>query len=86
MNNDLDLIVKKYPHEWDSLRVYAIGDCHVGSEQFDTAAETALKKKIQIIRDDPFAVVSLCGDLGDFGLRGSVTNPLRSALNPAEQV
>ena len=88
MFNDLDLIVKVFPNtkDWNTIRLYAIGDCHVGSEQFDTKAETALKKKIQIIRDDPYGVVSLCGDLGDFGLRNSVTNPLRSALTPAEQV
>lgn len=65
------------------MRLYAVGDCHVGSEQFN---ETALKKKIQIIRDDPYGVVTLCGDLGDFGLRNSVTNPLKATMQPAEQV
>ena len=44
MNNDLEVIVKQYPKEWDSLRVYAIGDTHVGSAQFD---ERAVKTKIQ---------------------------------------
>lgn len=83
MNNDLDVIVKQFPHDWPLLRLYAIGDCHVGAETFD---ETSLKKKIQIIHDDPYGVVTLCGDLGDFGLRASVTNPLRAKLQPAEQV
>lgn len=81
MNNDLDLIVKKYP--WDVLRVYAIGDVHVGSESFD---ERAIKAKIQRIKDDPQGVVCICGDLGDFGLRSSVTNPLRATMQPNEQV
>lgn len=83
MINDLDVIVKAFPYDWPLLRLYAIGDCHVGSEQFN---ETALKKKIQIIRDDPYGVVTLCGDLGDFGLRNSVTNPLRATETPAQQV
>lgn len=83
MLNDLTVIVKKFPSDWPLLRLYAIGDCHVGSEQFN---EAAIKKKIQIIRDDPYGVVTLCGDLGDFGLRSSVTNPLRATMQPAEQM
>lgn len=83
MIDDLSVIVKRFPSSWPKLNLYALGDCHVGSEQFN---ETALKKKIQIIRDDPYGVVTLCGDLGDFGLRTSVTNPLRAKLQPAEQM
>ena len=65
------------------LRVYAIGDVHVGSPQFD---ERAIKKKIQIIHDDPNAAVCVCGDLADFGLRTSKTNPYQATLQPKEQV
>ena len=65
MRNDLEVIVKQYPHEWDVLRLYAIGDVHVGAENFD---EKAIKKKIDIIANDPHSVVALCGDLGDFGV------------------
>ena len=83
MVNDLDVIVRSFPADWPLIRLYAIGDCHVGAETFN---ETALKKKIQIIRDDPYGVVTLCGDLGDFGLRSSVTNPLRATMQPAEQM
>ena len=81
MINDLEVIVKRFP-DWPLLRLYAIGDCHVGAENFD---ETALKKKIEIIRADTYGVVTLCGDLGDFGLRTSVTNPLRATMGPKEQ-
>ena len=83
MIDDMSVIVKRFPDAWPKLDLYAIGDCHVGSENFN---EKALKKKIQIIRDDPYGVVTLCGDLGDFGLRTSVTNPLRAKLQPAEQM
>ena len=38
MKNDLDVIVKKYPYEQNKLNVYAIGDVHVGSEQFNEKA------------------------------------------------
>ena len=83
MVSDMKVIVKQFGTDWSHLNLYAIGDCHVGAETFD---ETALKKKIQIIRDDPYGVVTLCGDLGDFGLRASVTNPLRATMQPAQQV
>ena len=83
MNNDLDLIVKKYPREWDSLRVYAIGDVHVGSEQFN---EKAIRKKIDIIANDEQGVWVLCGDVADFGLKNSKTNVYQATMQPKEQI
>jgi predicted phosphodiesterase len=82
MNKDLDVIVRKFPHEQDTLRVYAIGDVHVGSQEFD---EKSVKKKIQIIQDDPYGVVCLCGDLGDYGLKNSRTNVYQATMQPKEQ-
>lgn len=82
MNNDLDIIIKKYPHEWDSLRVYAIGDVHVGAPNFD---ERAIRKKIDIIRNDTCGVVVLCGDLGDYGLKNSKTNVYQATMQPKQQ-
>ena len=81
MNNDLDLIIKQYPDDMNILRVYAIGDVHVGSPQFD---ERAIKKKIQIIHDDPNAAVCLCGDLGDYGLKNSKTNVYQATMSPRQ--
>jgi len=71
MHTDLDVIVKKFPKSWDRIHLYALGDIHVGSEQFD---EASVRKKIKIIGDDPIGVVTLCGDLGDYGLKNSKTN------------
>ena len=82
MNNDLDVIVRTFPVKQKVLNVYAIGDTHVGSEQFD---ERAVRKKIEIIRDDPNGVVCLCGDLGDYGLKNSKTNVYKATMQPKEQ-
>lgn len=82
MLNDLDVINKKYPSEMTTLHVYAIGDVHVGSEQFD---ERAIRKKIKIIEEDPLGVVSICGDLADYGLKNSKTNCYRQKIPVAEQ-
>ena len=82
MRNDLDVIVKTYPKSWDRIHLYALGDIHVGSEMFDSEA---VKKKVRIIQDDPIGVVSLCGDLGDYGLKNSKTNIYQATMQPAEQ-
>ena len=84
MLSDLDVIVKTYPRDWDVLRLYALGDLHIGSPYCDIAS---IRKKIQRIQDDPFGVVSLCGDLGDYGLRTnkSPTNPYEAPMQPREQ-
>lgn len=83
MRNDLELIIKEFPDNFDCLRVYAIGDVHVGSEQFD---EKSIKKTIRYIKEDPFACVCLCGDLGDFGLKNSKTNVYQETMPPRKQL
>lgn len=82
MRDDFEIIVKKFPYEQDVLRVYAIGDVHVGSPEFN---EEAIKRKIGIIEEDPYGVVCLCGDLGDFGLKNSKTNVYKATMNPHQQ-
>lgn len=85
MRGDLELIVKQYPNTkaWSTVRLYAIGDVHVGAENFN---EQAIKKKIDIIAHDPQGLVSVCGDLGDFGLRNSKTNVYHATMQPRQQI
>ena len=82
MLNDLDVIIRTFPKEQNFLNVYAIGDTHVGSHEFDLKT---VRKKIEIIRDDPNGVVCLCGDLGDYGLKNSKTNVYQATMQPKEQ-
>ena len=82
MRNDLELIFKDFDTDVDTLRVYALGDIHVGSREFD---EKATKKAIKMIESDPHGVVCLCGDLGDYGLKNSKTNIYQAVMNPQEQ-
>ncbi len=82
MNNDLDIIVKKFPHKMEELHIYAIGDVHVGSPQYD---DNLTRKKLKIIADDPCGCVVLCGDLGDYGLKNSKTNVYQATMQPKEQ-
>lgn len=84
MNNDLDIIVKSFPKRipGNAIRVYAIGDVHVGAPNFD---EKAIKKKIEIIRNDKYCAVVLCGDLADYGLKNSKTNIYQATMSVREQ-
>jgi len=82
MRNDLEIITMTFPRSWKELRVYAIGDVHVGAPNFD---EKSIKKKIDIIRTDTYGVVVICGDLGDYGLKNSKTNVYEAAMQPKEQ-
>lgn len=82
MRNDLELITLSFPKSQKELHVYALGDIHVGSPQFD---EASIKKKIQIIKDDPVGVFVLAGDIADFGLKNSVSNVYQQTMNPNEQ-
>ena len=83
MRNDLELIIRHFPKSQDRIHLYALGDIHVGAENFN---EEAIKKKIDIIKKDDAAVVSVCGDLGDFGLRNSKTNIMRATMSPDAQI
>ncbi len=83
MLNDLDIITIDFPADVDTLRVYAIGDVHVGSREFD---EQAIRKKIEIIQNDPAGAAAVCGDLGDFGLKNSKTNIYQATMTIREQI
>lgn len=83
MNNELEVITKTYPATQNKLHAYAIGDVHVGSPQFN---EKAIKKKIDIIKNDELACLCLLGDLGDFALRNSRSNIYQATMQPKEQV
>lgn len=87
MLNDLDIIIKDFPeghavNEMSELHVYAIGDVHVGSRQYN---EKVMLKKLDIIKSDPLGVLVLCGDLADYGLKNSKTNVYEATMQPKEQ-
>lgn len=82
MLDDFTLITREFPKTVPVLRVYAIGDVHVGSEQFD---ERSIKEKIKRIKEDKFGVVSICGDLADYGLKNSKTNVYKATMSIQEQ-
>lgn len=84
MHNDLEIIVRQFPASiGQNLRIYAIGDVHVGAETFN---ESAIRKKLKHIQEDRAGCLVLVGDLGDFGLKNSKTNTYRATEQPAQQI
>ncbi len=79
---DDELIILKLPAEWPYANVYFIGDKHVGSQQ---ARCDLFRLLVKTIKDDPYGVALICGDLLDFGIAGSKTVPYCQRLTPQEQ-
>jgi len=64
------------------LVVYPLADVHLGSEDADIDAFSALLKQIA---NEPESRIVLAGDLIDNGTKSSVTGPYRQTMRPAEQ-
>lgn len=82
MKHDLEMIIHELPRDLDCVRVYGIGDIHIGSKEFD---ENVLKRKMEIIRNDPNAYFVICGDCMDFGIPNAKTNVMEQTMQPMEQ-
>ena len=81
MNIDLQLTVQRFGENVEVLRVYPLGDLHVGSEQFN---HERFQKWLDIVKKDQQGVVVLVGDMLDNGLKNSKTNSYEQ-LRPREQ-
>lgn len=82
MENDLKLITHKLSTELEFVNLYGIGDIHIGSREFD---ENVLKRKMEIIRNDPNGYFVICGDCMDFGIPNAKTNVMEQTMQPFEQ-
>ena len=73
--------------DWDfrkkeSIKIYPIGDVHLGSVQCN---ELAWRQFIQAVAGDPDAYVLLLGDLIDNSTKNSVASPFEAVMTPLEQ-
>ena len=66
----------------DTIKIYPVGDVHLGSVQCN---ESAWRQFVQTIAEDPDAYIVLLGDLIDNGTRNSIASPFEQALSPLEQ-
>ena len=83
INDDFQMIVHKLPRELDEIRIYPLGDLHVGSREFGHDTWRRWKK---MVLEDENGYIVLVGDLMDNGLKNSKTNIYEATMTPREQV
>lgn len=78
---DCDIIWKSFGMIPD-VTIYPLADVHIGSEECDIEAFSALVRQIAG-EERSYAVIA--GDLVDNGVKSSVTNVYRQTMRPSEQ-
>lgn len=81
MYSDFSMIVKHFPENHD-IMIYPISDVHLG------AAEHKEKEWLEFcenIISNPYAYVTLGGDLINNALKSSVSNVYEETMRPREQ-
>lgn len=81
IKNDFEMIIKNVDTNKD-VKVYAVGDLHVGAIQSNLKGWEEFNRRIL---DDPNAYVIFLGDLMNNATRSSVSNPYEDNMRPREQ-
>jgi predicted phosphodiesterase len=81
IKDDFDIITKKIVTK-DDVKVYPVGDLHVGAIQ---ANLKGWERFNQIILDDPNAYVIFLGDMMNNATRSSVSNLYEDIMRPRDQ-
>ncbi len=82
MNSDFDIISHNFGTDIDNLRIYPLGDLHIGSSEFNM---DMWKKWLAMVKNDDAGYVVLIGDILDNGLKNSKTDSYLATLQPQEQ-
>jgi len=82
MKSDFEMIKYKTEKDIGELRIYPLGDLHIGSNMFNESIWRHWKSKVMA---DENAVVVIIGDLFDNGLKNSKTNCYEATMRPREQ-
>lgn len=82
MKSDYQMIVRKFPDSWKSLRIYPLGDLHIGAPEFDLALWDEWK---YMVKHDDQGQIVIVGDMLENSLKTSVGNSYEAQLSPHEQ-
>lgn len=72
-----------YPVEWPVANIYTLADLHIGDPHCDEAEVHLLVNRI---KDDPYGLCVLNGDLMNTALRNSVSDVYGELMTPMQQV
>lgn len=81
MRDDFQLLVASFP-DYPYLNIYPIGDVHLGSRECD---EEFLREWVETVKNDPYGIAVIVGDMMNMGLKSSVSNVYEEIMTPAEQ-
>lgn len=81
MKSDFDMIIREFAAN-DDLKIYPVGDLHVGAPEFDRREWDAFKKQLL---SEPNSYITIGGDMMNNGLKSSVTNVYEETMRPADQ-
>lgn len=72
-----------YPTDWPYANVYTLADLHIGDPHCD---EAEVQRLVNRIKDDPYGLCVLNGDLMNTALRNSVSDVYGELMSPMQQV
>lgn len=82
IKDDFCLIVHKFDRDEDAIRIYPIGDTHIGSGHLNSKI---LEHWLDVVAEDPSGYVVIVGDMIENGLKNSKTNSYEAKMRPWEQ-
>lgn len=82
MLDDFLMIKKKLPSDVERIRIYPIGDVHLGSKECNI---DLFEKWIDTVKNDQWGYAGIVGDMMNMGLKNSKTNVYEEVLNPMQQ-
>lgn len=72
-----------FPAEWETANVYTLADLHIGDPHCDRRHVDA---QIERIKNDPYGLCLLNGDLMNTALKASVSDVYSETLRPIDQI
>ena len=72
-----------FPESWETVNIYPLADLHIGDVHCDLKA---VYDQIDKIKNDPYGLVILNGDLLNTALRNSVSDVYGDTMKPVDQI
>jgi hypothetical protein len=81
--NEIKTICVDYPNDWPYVNLYALADLHDGDERAYVQYSFAM---VDIIKNDPYGLCALNGDLFNIATRISVSDIYSETMPPSKQL
>lgn len=79
----LKCIKATFPEDWEAVNIYPLADLHIGDAHCDLKS---VYDQINKIKEDPYGLAILNGDLLNTALRNSVSDVYGEVMKPVDQI